>query len=116
MGIMPLFAFIVGLTGCHEPPSTQGVQVDALLYDFEGNEILLQDYFSQRDEPNKPLLVNFWEYVCEPCRDEFDDLEQINSNLVSVLGAHVQFGDTIEESLDAYKLIIPIRSFNWYEY
>jgi thiol-disulfide isomerase/thioredoxin len=35
----------------------------------------------QRDgQPSRPLLVNFWATWCDPCREEFPDLVQINKD------------------------------------
>lgn len=43
---------------------------------LEGLKKLLQREGNQ----SRPLLVNFWATYCEPCRDEFPDLVQINKD------------------------------------
>lgn len=38
----------------------------------------LQRLLGRKGQPARPLLVNFWATWCEPCRDEFPDLVQID--------------------------------------
>ena len=50
--------------------------------DLEGFKQLLT--LSQKaDKRTKPLLVNFWATWCDPCRDEFPDLVQIDKDFRS---------------------------------
>jgi len=44
--------------------------------DLEGLKRLLR----RDDKQTRPLLVNFWATYCEPCRDEFPDLVQIDKD------------------------------------
>src|SRR5688500_15630769 len=44
--------------------------------DLEGLKKLLK----RDDTQSRPLLVNFWATYCEPCRDEFPDLVQIDKD------------------------------------
>jgi len=44
--------------------------------DLEGLKKLLQ----RGGKQSRPLLVNFWATWCEPCREEFPDLVQINKD------------------------------------
>jgi thiol-disulfide isomerase/thioredoxin len=43
---------------------------------LEGLKKLLQ----RGGQPSRPLLVNFWATWCDPCREEFPDLVQINKD------------------------------------
>jgi thiol-disulfide isomerase/thioredoxin len=44
--------------------------------DLEGLKKILQRDYKQ----SRPLLVNFWATYCEPCRDEFPDLVEIDKD------------------------------------
>jgi thiol-disulfide isomerase/thioredoxin len=44
--------------------------------DLEGLQKLLQ----REGKQSRPLLVNFWATWCDPCRDEFPDLVQIDKD------------------------------------
>jgi len=49
-----------------------GVTVpDFTVYDVDGNEVQLSDYFG------KPVVLNFWASWCRPCRMEMPDFEEI---------------------------------------
>lgn len=52
-----------------KPPEAIG------LVDLEGVKKLIAS-----DKQTKPLLVNFWATWCDPCRDEFPDLVQVDQD------------------------------------
>jgi thiol-disulfide isomerase/thioredoxin len=61
------------------PPQTRKAAVRAQAVreiDAEGLKKLLQREGNQ----SRPLLVNFWATWCDPCRDEFPDLVQIDKD------------------------------------
>lgn len=63
------------------PPQKQGTKTASRSplvqeINLEGLKKLLQRDGKQA----RPLLVNFWATYCEPCREEFPDLVQINSD------------------------------------
>jgi thiol-disulfide isomerase/thioredoxin len=62
-----------GQTGKASPPA-QATMVREI--DAEGLRKLLR----RDSKQSRPLLVNFWATWCDPCRDEFPDLVQINKD------------------------------------
>lgn len=44
---------------------------DFAVYDAEGQEVLLSDYFG------KPIVLNFWASWCGPCRSEMPDFDAV---------------------------------------
>jgi thiol-disulfide isomerase/thioredoxin len=94
-------------------PRSQAIDVREI--DAEGLKKLLR-----RDSKSaRPLLVNFWATWCDPCRDEFPDLVQINKDykarglefvVVSlddpsdIKTGVVQFLQTMHASMPAYLL------------
>jgi thiol-disulfide isomerase/thioredoxin len=94
-------------------PPAQAIDVREI--DAEGLKRLLR-----RDAKSaRPLLVNFWATWCDPCRDEFPDLVQINKDyktrglefvVVSlddpsdIKTGVVQFLQTMHSSMPAYLL------------
>ena len=54
---------------------------DFTVYDAEGNEVKLSDYFG------KPIVLNFWASWCGPCQSEMPDFDEAHERL----GEEVQF-------------------------
>lgn len=55
--------------------------VDVTVYDIDGNEVHLSDYFG------KPIVMNFWASWCNPCQSEMPDFNEAYAEL----GEDVQF-------------------------
>ncbi len=55
--------------------------VDVTVYDIDGNEVHLSDYFG------KPIVMNFWASWCNPCQSEMPDFNEAYAEL----GEGVQF-------------------------
>ncbi|NLM62575.1 MAG: TlpA family protein disulfide reductase [Clostridiales bacterium] len=53
---------------------------DFTVYDWEGNEVHLKDFFG------KPIVLNFWASWCGPCRSEMPDFDEVYS----------EYGDRVE--------------------
>jgi thiol-disulfide isomerase/thioredoxin len=94
-------------------PRAQAVAVREI--DAEGLKKLLRRDSKQA----RPLLVNFWATWCDPCRDEFPDLVQINKDYKArglefvtvslddpgdIKTSVVQFLQTMHSSMPAYLL------------
>ena len=54
---------------------------DFTVYDIDGNEVHLHDYFG------KPIVLNFWASWCGPCKSEMPDFNEVYQEL----GEEVQF-------------------------
>ncbi len=70
-----------------QPPEATGTEPakiaapDFTVYDKEGNEVHLSDYFG------KPIVVNFWASWCGPCKMEMPDFHETYLEL----GEEIQF-------------------------
>ncbi len=65
-----------------KPTQTEPVKVpapDFTVYDLEGNEAHLSDYFG------KPIVLNFWASWCGPCQMEMPDFQE----------AYLKLGDSV---------------------
>ncbi len=62
-------------------PDDQGGEPDEIealdftVYDADGNEVHLSDYFG------KPIVLNFWASWCGPCKSEMPAFDQANKDL-----------------------------------
>ena len=62
-----------GETASTNPKQTEPVKVpapDFTVYDLDGNEVHLSDYFG------KPIVLNFWASWCGPCQMEMPDFQE----------------------------------------
>lgn len=57
-----------------QPSETENTQIvmapDFMVYDQDGNEVHLSDYFG------KPIVLNFWASWCGPCQMEMPDFQE----------------------------------------
>lgn len=63
----------VGATENTETSSEEAQKItapDFTVYDADGNEVLLSEYFG------KPIVLNFWASWCSPCRMEMPDFHE----------------------------------------
>lgn len=67
-------------TSAEDEPQTVPAP-DFIVYDKDGNEVKLSDYFG------KPIVLNFWASWCGPCKMEMPDFDEKNKEL----GDEVQF-------------------------
>ena len=56
-----------------EPPRIAAP--DVIVYDEEGNEVMLSDFFG------KPIVLNFWASWCDPCKMEMPDFNEKSQEL-----------------------------------
>ena len=54
-----------------EPPRPTGSAPDFLVYDANGNQVRLSDFFG------KPIVLNFWASWCGPCRSEMPHFQEM---------------------------------------
>lgn len=59
----------------------------------------------------KPLLINFWATWCEPCREEFPDLVQINSEYAGRIDfVTISLDDLAEINRDVPKFLAEMKA------
>ena len=54
-----------------EPPRPTGSAPDFVVYDANGNQVRLSDFFG------KPIVLNFWASWCGPCRSEMPHFQEM---------------------------------------
>lgn len=91
---------IPGETG--DPQSTEPERIampDFLVYDADGNEVRLSDFFG------KPIVLNFWASWCGPCKMEMPDFDKAYQQLqgeVEFLMVNVTGGRETKEKAMAF--------------
>lgn len=72
---------------------------DFLVYDIDGNEVRLSDFFG------KPIVLNFWASWCGPCQMEMPDFDEAYKRLegeVEFLMVNVTGGRETKEQATAF--------------
>ena len=74
---------------------------DFTVYDLEGNEVNLSDFFG------KPIIVNFWASWCGPCKNEMPDFQKAYETYGNdILFMMVNMTDGSRETVDSAKSFI----------
>ena len=58
-----------------EPPKPTGSAPDFVVYDADGNQVRLSDFFG------KPIVLNFWASWCGPCQMEMPHFQEVYEQL-----------------------------------
>ena len=111
--IITLALLIPGLviTGCQRS-SPQLATIGQPAPDFTLPD-LNGDYVSLSDFAGKPVLINFWNTGCPPCRDEMPYLQQVydensHTELVLLTISIAEKTDTVEDFLQYHNLSLPV--------
>lgn len=73
--------------------------------------IALKNLLKREGENARPLLVNFWATWCEPCREEFPELVQINRDYAGKIDfIIVSLDDLAEIKRDVPKFLIEMKA------
>ena len=68
---LAILCLLAGASALAAPQTSKKAPRDPELIDGQGYQKLVQQY------KGKPLLVNFWATWCEPCLEEFSDLQKM---------------------------------------
>ena len=98
------------ITGCSSGSSVARVgepAPDFQLQDLDGQVVSLSDL------RGKPVLLNFWNTGCPPCRDEMPYLQQVYDEMqgkdLVMLAINIgESSSTVAEFMDFYHLSLPV--------
>ena len=109
---LALLVPVLVITGCAGNPGSKAATVgqpapDFTLSDLDGNSVSLTDF------AGKPVLVNFWNTGCPPCREEMPYLQQvydenIGTELVMLTINIAESADTVKDFFQDRNLSLPV--------
>lgn len=109
---LALIVPVLAITGCARNPGLKAAAVgqpapDFTLPDLDGNSVSLTDF------AGKPVLVNFWNTGCPPCRDEMPYLQQVynESKDTELVMLTINIGegtDTVKDFFQDRSLSLPV--------
>jgi len=70
--------------------TVKNTATDFKVFDAEGKEVNLSDYFG------RPIVVNFWATWCGYCKEEMPDFDKASKEYTDVLFMMVNVGESIE--------------------
>ena len=75
------------------------------------DEIALKNLLKREGENAKPLLINFWATWCDPCREEFPELVQIDEDYKGKIDfITISLDDLAEIKRDVPKFLIDMKA------
>jgi cytochrome c biogenesis protein CcmG/thiol:disulfide interchange protein DsbE len=93
--------------GCAHPKPTEAANLGFTLKDMNGKDVRLADF------KGKPLIINFWETTCGPCRLETPELVDLAAKYkdqgLTILGISVSDSpDDIKQFAKEFKVNYPL--------
>ena len=75
------------------------------------DEIALKNLLKRGGENSKPLLINFWATWCDPCREEFPELVQIDEDYQGKIDfITISLDDLAEIKRDVPKFLVEMKA------
>ena len=96
-------------SGDSEPDSDElSTAPDFTVYDIDGNEVKLSDYFG------KPIVLNFWASWCGPCKSEMPEFNEMYSELDGeVIFLMVNMTDGSRETVESASEYVSEEGFSF---